>query len=303
MSNTLAHGATIAQRYEGLGGFTGTMRSPLHKQFGLIFGFAGAGKSYLLEDVPDSFTINTDISDTANPAPRTSMWPGKDSVTGRALGDSGPIVLTQELIQGKVDVLKKLAAENKPRPATIIFNSVTSWQQIINDFILRNAVGIGLARTTVSELNQLNGPARYGYLYDLILRTVVDLKSAGYGVILVAHVVKDRVPIGPDQVSHELKFTMGDGMWSRLHPLIEYSLYVGSQVEARNVKKVREVKFRDKTIQEEYTTSVEERQWYVFGEFNKLEGMLKSRVPFQRINIPRESPWDFVQSEYVKLQP
>lgn len=302
MSNTLAHGTTVAQRYEGLGGHTGPMRSPLHKQLGLVFGFAGAGKSFLLEDIPNSFAFNTDISDTANPAPRTVMWPGKDPVTGRALGDGGPIVLTQELIQGKVDILKRLAAENKPRPDTIVFNSVTSWLQIINDYILRNAQAIGLSKGVITELNQLNGPARYGYLYDLVLRTVVDLKSAGYGVILVAHVVKDRVPIGPDTISYELKFTMGDGLWSRLHPLIEYSLYVGSQVEARNVKKTREVDLRGKKITEEYTTTVEERQWYVFGEMQKLEGMLKSRVPFQRINIPKVSPWDAVQSEYARLQ-
>lgn len=299
LPQTLAHGSTPQQKYAGLGGHTGRVLAPISRALAFWFGLPGSGKSYLLQSIPDSYTFNLDNSDSVTPWPHTIMWPGKNPVTGQSLGDDGnPVIITHEHIMAKVQLLKQMAAENRPRPSTIIFDSLSSWNQILRDYILRNAVSIGLSKTAVTDLNQLHGPSWYGYLYDTIVKTVSELKSCGYGVHLVGHVVREKTPIGPDQYIQTMEFTMGDGLWKRLFPLLEVSLYVGSVEEPVKVEKVREVGVRGEVKKETYTVSTNERRWYAEGMRAGLEGMVKTRVPVNRILLPRENTWAAFEKAY-----
>ena len=297
----LAVGTPGAAQYDGLGGFTGSHRAGLEHTFSFFFGLSGEGKTNLMEQVPDSFRFNLDCSSTIAKAPTSMNWPVLDSTGNLLLAPSQIGSLSWEAAEAKVTILKRLAAENKHRPTTIIFDSLTSWVRLLQDYVARNAVKLSLRsndRGPAENFRQLDGKAAWDVVYETVVQTCSMLRSSGYGVFLVGHVVKELIPIGEDRMSQELAFTTGPGLWKRMHPLLENSIYIGSVLEPVEETYEQESIVRGERKIDIKKRSVNKKRVYAEGERVGLEGMTKIRVRIPKVLLPETGAWEALSKAY-----
>ena len=164
-----AVGKTVAQKYEGLGFTAQKMVHPPGKLFGLIVGMPGSGKSCFLQSHPGAFIINTDSTSTTNEEPQACIWPGVSEV-GQPIDVGGnPLVLTWEEVIKKKEQLIALAKENKPRPETIVVDSLGPALNLVKDHIVKKA--------GKKHWKELHGPAAWDDAYDTLLRFALEIRQ------------------------------------------------------------------------------------------------------------------------------
>lgn len=305
MPQTLTSGLTYTQKYAGLGGYEGRQIAPPTRCIMFLLGLPGSGKSAFVQQIPDSYLLNLEGASTTAPHPKCVTFPGL-SPEGRVLGDDGKeVVLRWELFQQKLDLLKRLSRENKPRPTTIIFDSITAMIRLLKEWVPPNAKALGLAKEAASEWKELHGPAAYDTLYDMVCRTFRDLRNHGYGVVIIGHVVKSKVPIGENLIRDDVDLSgIGDGLWKRLHDLFELSIAIttAQAVEFREVPPATQMISGVLTVVEKAKRiPISVRKHYLTVADVRLEGLTKSRVTLpERIDLPKEGAWEVFEEAYTK---
>lgn len=287
-----------------LAGHVGPMIAPPGKIAGFIFSLPGCGKSNFMQSNPDAYIFNLDLSSTTTSDPQAAIWPVLSPTTGEVLDStSTPMVLTQEKIQEKVDLLCEMATKNEPRPSTICFDSVTAWLSILTPWIVRNAIPLGLRsmdRGPATSWRELEGKAAWDLSYSTIVETMLKLRAHGYGVYLTGHIVKSKVAIGPDLFTQEFELTMGPGLWKRLIPHFEISALIDrvSETESYEEDQTQEIRGVKSTRKVRKTRPVERH--YLHVKRSDLDGVMKSRVPLPPILLPEKGAWAAFASAYCK---
>jgi hypothetical protein len=297
--NSLSSGMSLQNKYAGLGGFSGSTFADLNSVTSFFFSFPGHGKTALVQSNPDAFIINTDLSTTVTKTSRATFWPGLRD--GRPVDtDGSSIILSHEHIDQKLGVLRKLSQDRAVRPRTVVFDSLSTWIDLVMDFVLRNSVRFNISKKDLTEVQEGNKQAIYGASYDLISATILELRNLGYGVCILGHVAKSKIPVGENLHKEEVTFSFGHGLWKRLAPIID----VSAMVHLTNT-----------TVSENVTEDLADGK----GGFVKVPrqivkpavkitvdcappgfmGMTKSRVAFPPLTLPEADSWAALNTHYL----
>lgn len=299
---TLARGSTISDRYGALGGHTGPMVAPPSKISAFIFGLPGDGKSNLEQSNPNAFIFNFDSSSTTTPDPRAVIFPGVNPINGRLVGDAGrDVVLTMDLVNSKIEILKELAAKDQPRPDTVVFDSLSTWIYLLVQWIPLNAKKLGIATENKDEWKYLDGRAAWDTLYTTIISTITNLRNAGYGVHVIGHIVNAKIPLNENQFVMRPELTITEGFWKRLYPLFELSALVyRDQVTESFTEEVRDV-VRDEVKISKRTKTRSVTKHFLTVSKLELAGIAKSRVRLpERIELPESGAWEAFEKAYIE---
>lgn len=294
---TLAVGQPIASKYAGLTGYTGPMIAPLEKIVGMIVGQPGSGKSALFQSHPGAYIFNLDQSSTTTPNPRATLWPGVGPGGQILTGYEGP--LTWGNVEAQVDILKKLALDNKPRPDTIVFDGLTSAIRLLKAWIPPNAAKYSIAQGPKSDWNELHGPAAWDVLYETLTVLPLELHNYGYGVFYVAHVLNTKIPLDENRFIFKPQLTVTDNFWKRLYGNFELVAAVDARWEQSQEIIPQERKVGDRIVKSNKTITKNERKVYFATDNQELDGITKVRVGIPgQIELPLGSGWDTLSAVY-----
>lgn len=293
---TLHTGTTTRAKWERLGGSTGINRiAPPGRCKALVAAHYGIGKSAFFQSHPGAFIFNLDGSSTVCPGCPATLWPYVDSATGLIIGDDGrPCILTWELIQAKIEILKDLSLKSLPRPETIVFDTFTLLLPVLKDYVAR--------RAQKQHFKEMHGPAGWDDVYTLIQTTITDLHRHGYGVIMAAHVVTETIKEG--DISREVEeLNVANGFYRNILGMFEW---VGILNKEKVSKTVPDSRFPGTTK----TTTEFRDAVFLYVNDPKLADTAKFRVPIKdKIEIPLGRGWAAFEKVYkaaaesVPLQP
>lgn len=204
--NTLAHGRTIAQRYTGLRGSPAKVE-PTPPGIMMLVGYPSCGKTYFAESIPNNYILNFDKSSTVNPGSVALRFPLDDDKSALSWDD----------FEQEVAALKTLAREGKPRPECITLDSLTTLCQTIKDWIPPNSKKIALRSRDAPDTdnwNLLEGKAAFFWLYQRVVRLIMELNQAGYRVLILGH-LRDGDATSPSVSCYP-------GLWESLKALPEF---------------------------------------------------------------------------------
>lgn len=293
---SLARGHTQVTRYGRLGGHTGTQKAPPDRIKAFIFSLPGEGKSAFIQSCPDAYIFNLDLTSSTAKDMQATMFPGIDPATGNPVGDNGPVIITHDLIEEKLKVLKDLAVNNEPRPKIVCFDSLTAWVRLLHDYVGKHAKRLGLVASTapdrVYEWRELNGKAAYDELYSIIVHTLSDLSAWGYGVYLMGHIVNSKMPLGVDAFEMKPELVIGAGLWKRIYDMFELSALIVTETgsETYMAPVTSSLRGVSSTMMKEQTRSV--RRHYLCKIKTGLDGVCKVRVNLpDRIQLPEQGAW------------
>ena len=296
-----------SSRWGELGGFGGRMIASPEGVLGFVVGPPGSGKSALFQTCPDAFIFNLDPSSTTIPGepgqeapqPKALMWPGI-SPEGRTLADNGePFVLSWSHVEQKVFVLKQMAQANKPRPKVVVFDSISAMISLIKAWLPGRAADFNIANENKTVWKELNGLAAWDFLYDRIIENFQTLRSHGYGVYVVGHVVNAKVQLGENQTSFIPELTITDNFWKRLYPWFEIVLVAQALDEIVSIPDPRwkpDPKFPNAKPR---MLPLQKRRVYLTTGGNEFSGITKVRVPISTVLLePASSAWDVFVTKY-----
>lgn len=290
---TLEVGRPLQSSFGKLGGRVGHAIAPLQRIRALFVGYPGCGKSCLIQSHPKAFIENIDCSSTTTYTPKAAIWPFIDPATGTPCDDDGsPCILTWEKIEAKHAILKEMAKANDPnRPETIVIDSVTGLLPLLRDYLTRKA-----GKTAFKELH---GPTAYDDMYSILVNTLVELHAYGYGVFLIAHVMDYSVTVddkgGTKQIP-DINFT--EGLANRLYDKLELIALVEKRTAIVKKQDPRYPNDPRKTIDE----TVEVPYLTRSPSAPTLARYIKSRVPFNPIQLPQADAWATVEAEYNRAR-
>jgi len=288
----LAHGATPQSKWAGLGGFSGKQILDPARMCAFVFGLPGSGKSAFLQSNPDAWINNFDGSSTTAADPVATLWPGVSPESSMFIGDDGkPMVLSWEKVIEKDKLLLSLATNDKPRPITVVDDSLSTQLTLVRDFVTRKAQALGISRDPVSSWREGHGPAAWDAVYEIITNRIQAFKNAGYGVWVVGHMALEKIPIGENLFTQAFGFTFGDGLWKRLFPLFELSAAVVATdtTEEESKPEIVEVRGEKKTFIRKVQVPV--RRCHIVTKRPDLKGMTKARTDFDQFLLPKTGAW------------
>lgn len=232
ISNVAAGTPPSAKKWGSFGFDSKGMSYPLSKMFGMVVGEQNVGKTFLLQACPDAFFINCDLSGSPNPNAVSVSWPYVDPATGNVF-DVGnrPLSLTWDAVEAKVAQLLA-APNNSDRPGMVVFDTLGGMIRLLQPWI---ATQLGRPKFT-----DCDGRQAWDRLYAHIIDGVcMKLRTAGYGVWLVAHLGRQWKQLDETKSTEVLDFTIGDGLRARLSSVVEVIVPIVTEVATVSV--VREV--------------------------------------------------------------
>ena len=204
MSNpkqTMAVGSTMSAEDFGAFGVAGLSEvATPERSFGQVVGEAGVGKTSIYLGFPGALIINTDCHSAPRhapdaPAAKCSFFPAK-LADGTLVDEKGKSVnrVTWDMFERLKDHLIEAAKNNKPRPTTIVIDTVAPCIPLYREYIARkNFSKYGGKLEDIPE-GPLGAKA-WGLAYDGLTKFFMDLMFAGYGVHLIAHVMTYEVSV------------------------------------------------------------------------------------------------------------
>jgi hypothetical protein len=221
-TQTLAEGSTLAEKYGKFGVRGPTEVVKPSKMFGAVVGEGGVGKTTLFLQHPGALLLNFDLHSVPRhspdaPPPVCAFWPVVNS-NGMPLDEKGnPFKLAWTHVDSLVTRLLRAAADDKPRPDTIVVDTLYPTVRLKQE-------AYALSKGYDSWNDTPDGNPRrkaYGQVYDSYVDFVMKLRYAGYGVFLVAHLLTQyyETSDGTDiRISHNIP----DKIFGRLFPLLEF---------------------------------------------------------------------------------
>lgn len=238
---TLSHGTSLPEEYaRKLGGARSLKMVPRPDAlFGALLGQSNVGKSSFLQSNPDCFLINVEGMPTTNPKPTAWIWPFRDSAglpceqceegvdgayTDPELKKQGipfvrPLFLTWEAVQEKVKLIIEMRKMQVPgAPQMIALDTVSGALKLLEDWVVRNSVTLGISIETKDTFGQLHGPSAYDEMYSELLDIGLRARKAGLGFLWVIHLTwRELYEKGTrNRIGKELDVNMTPNLWARL---------------------------------------------------------------------------------------
>jgi hypothetical protein len=298
---TLTAGTTIASKYGRLGGRVGKMVAPPWAIMAFLIGFPKTGKSAFLQSYEDAFIFNLDCSSTTTETPKAALFPwiGPE---GRPTGDDGnPVALDWgEHVLPKINILIELAKNREPRPRLVAFDSLTACVSLLQKYVVKHSVPLGLSREVAAQWRDLHGPAAWDAVYGIVADTMVTLHAHGYGVYIVGHITNAKIPLGEDKYKIQPELTITDRFYSRLFPYFEMVAAVTvrevTEVLEREIKAV--IRGVEKVEKRKETINVSKR--FLSVDDTDLQGLLGRRVKIPgSIELPPLDAWKTFEKVYL----
>ena len=285
----LTSGLTPSQKYGTLGGFTGhRMIPPPGKTTILCLSLAGHGKTSFWASHPGAYIFNLDLSSFSAYDPPAMFWPALDPLGRGALNDAGnPFVLEYKPVRERIDLLKKMATDNSPRPETIVIDTLTS--------LFRMILADRLKAAGMTSIRQVHGPTYYDEIYTEIANIIVDLRAHGYGVCLNAHLKEVEVTVGESAVERQVRMAMTDNFFGRLSDIWESVIIIEARKKSVLTPDPRFPDDRRRDIRSEVPVH------YLTFNHPNLTKQMKTRLRFNipEIEIPLGMGWETFAAQYM----
>jgi len=297
--HTLATGTTLASKFGSFGIANKRMIKPLERLFGHIFGRANSGKTSLFSGYPGALIINCDGSSTPVPSadappPVAQFFPGFNDA-GQPVGvDGQSLILNWAAIEKLRDSLIEAAVANRPRPTTIVLDSVMSAMALIKAHLVE-IDKVKPNRQHVKEWTDLHGEAAWESLYSRLAQFASSLLPH-YGVWFITH-LSDKFRTDGGVERKVLELTTPPGFLPRFNPLFE--LAIGT--EARLSPKTEETvtMFQGKPLINKVT--VMNKKVFLTGETPDLVNIYKHRIALPiSLELPPGKEWDTLAEAYRK---
>lgn len=299
----LAHGSPRPKSpWPSLPGRTGIIHVPPERLVAFLFGFPSTGKTAFLSTNPDAYILNLDLSSTTCPDPKATFWPDMDPKTGKILTDDpdNPFdVLSWSHVIARIETLKEIARKGLPRPSTVVFDSLSSMIRLMRSWLPSQADKYAIAREPKSDWYEMFGQAAYDVLYDLIVRTIRDLRSHGYGVWVVGHVINSKMAVGENAYVFSPELTVTANFWKRLFDIFDLSIYMDSEESSEISSEEQKVVIKGKEVTIRRKKSQASRVYFLTTSNPSFRGIIKERVPLpSRIEIPQVDGWKHFSEVY-----
>jgi len=283
---TLASGLAPAQRYAGLGGISGvSLVSHPKRIMAFIAGFPGCGKSVFLSSNPEGFLFNLDKSSFKDP-PQAVIWPFFNAA-GVLTGDGvSPLNLTYEEVLKQIATLKQLAANNQPRPSTLIFDSLSALIPMMQSWLVR--------KMGKESWGQIDGRMGWGIIYDTIAALLNDLHTAGYGVIFTAHLVETKIKRSEEFTEILTEINVSDALFN--HRLLALFEFVAVCEKQKQIVVEPDPRFpqKNRTVEKDRVVLTD------VTPHTSLNKELKCRVDLKGpITLPRTGGWSAFCEAYL----
>jgi len=299
ISNVAAGTLPHQQKWASLGFDSRGMSYPLTKMFGMIVGEQNCGKTYLLQSCPDAFIVNCDLSGSPNPNAVSVSWPFVDSVTGNTF-DVGkrPMTMTWDAVEAKIAQLVALPP-GSDRPGMIVFDTLGGMIRLLQPWVA--------AQLGRSKFTDCDGRQAWDRLYAHIIDGVcTKLRTAGYGVWIVAHLGRQWKQIDDSKSTEVLDFMIGDGLRARLSSVVEVIVPIVTEVATVPVTKevVTQLPGGAKSVRKVPTTEKQVVRKIAF-EDPAYRNIRRARTPrpLPDIVIPDGGdPWRTLVDEYDRAR-
>lgn len=300
--HVVASGKTLPAKYKGLGFKDQHMHPGPGHLLGLIVGFTSSGKSSFAQSNPDGYVYNADLSSTTNPKPSATIWPGIgedgypiDPVEGR-------IEPTWERYLAKRDLLVQMAREDVPgRPTCAFLDTLGMVLPIVKQFVVRNAVELGMNNKGASCWNDLHGPAAWDEVYTQLTEFGLSHRRAGLGFFYMLHLTTRVVQMGESLHEKVYGVNITDNFWSRLFPLFEIAMAVFPETVPEVGKREQRMpggKTRTITETKEVHRRVLVTDAYGQGQ-PELRHVVKNRVQIPgKVILPPSGQWPVFEKAY-----
>lgn len=164
--------------------------SDLNRQYGIILGLPGAGKSTFTSQIPGALVLNLDLRGTLPHVPSPAhLWPTINPDTGVVQGQyiEGPQITWKSMLAVREFLIQNAGARGMP--TTVVIDTVSSMIAVVQSGLVEwfnEKYNYGFSNW--SDLIQKQGAAAWGSLSSAIEGYCYGLSSAGYGVIMLGHV-------------------------------------------------------------------------------------------------------------------
>lgn len=303
-SQTLAVGEPMSQKY-GKFGFSGGHRvPPPGKLLAMCIGYPNEGKTSFLLSNPGLLLINCDLGSTpmsspdADP-PKAQIWPAPDPETGAFMGPEGPVDLTWGEVEKLKGQLVEAALKDQPRPETIAIDTLAMALRLLKDEYAKEC--------EKDDFLDMDGRRAYPRIYNRFVDFCLTLRKAGYGVIVVCHLVNAKIPLGDDAHVVRTELTLTDTFYATLYPIFEMVFGIERRMETTKHKTYHEAKVDGKTVKVPKETITTENCFYLVVDNtdpkNKdLRRIIKPRVKMEpgEIKLPASDGWALFEETYRK---
>ena len=269
---------------------------PAH-HFGAYVGEAGVGKTSLYREHAGALILNFDLHSTPKPTataspPLCQVFPVIDA-EGRTLGmDKKPIKggCTWQMFEDLMALLIHAAHADQPRPQTIVIDTLAATLPLKK----KRQAEIELKRDNAEWTDIPGGnptKSAYGRMYDSYVPMVMNLRQAGYGVHILAHIVTSLIPINDDGDTRTVtSHNIPDKIFGRLFPFLEFLGCLEFVNEFEALKDTKGNLVFGKKIPKHYLVNLSD----------KLASDTRSRVALpERIELPPTNAWQAYEAAYL----
>jgi len=296
---TLASGDTFMSQYGSFGIANERLWVMPSRMKAILIGEFNTGKTTFLGSNPAALIWNLDLSSTPVPsigAPglAAQMWPGI-SPDGKPIGfDHKPFTFDHDSMVAMKDRLLDAAAKNQPRPEMIVIDSLTEWLNYLRAATLKH-----FKKDTWDEGR---GDAMWEWLYQQINLFLTELRNAGYGVWVSAHISSELVTQGDSTKKVRWSLNAPPGFFKRFYGTFEMALQMEKSVRPVTEKKTRRATVNGATLEFVEDSTTYQTIFTLRGEDPERAALLKRRVCFNPIlELPPTEAWKSFESVYLSV--
>ncbi len=296
MMQQLAVGQPLAAKYGNFGLTTNEVADP-EFSLAMVVGEEGVGKTSLVRDCEGALVNNFDLHSIPKPfpdapEPLANFFPilksdgcyyGPD-----AKGKETRIhKLTWEPFANQHKQLIIAAEKDLPRPKMIVFDTVKPIIRLRKDYVITNNL-CGVHANFDALIDDGNAGQGWRFVYDALVDEWLELRDAGYGVWLFAHIVQVTRKVKGDwqATTLETRHNISDALYDKFSGLIEFKATIELVPEAYKDEETGRAGFR--------------KRRYLVNMAEHLSVKSRSRVCLpDRIELPAENAWSVFKAAYT----
>lgn len=265
---------------------------------GLLIGPRGGGKTSFFGSNEAFLIVNLDCSSCPKPAIGADPLPAQFfpfmSSDGLPIGiDGKPVVMDFECLIDLKDRLVKAAKDGLPRPEGIVLDSLSALIDLARAGTLKY-----FKKDTWDEGR---GDAMWEWLYQRINDIFTQLRDAGYGVWVAAHLTDEVVVDGNNNKTVKWSLNAPPGFFKRFLGSFEMVLEIEKITLQRKILVPTVSKVGESSVTVNLEKMVDETKFSLVGFDPAKANLLKCRIPFPtRLELPAKGGWQVFESEYNK---
>jgi len=305
LTQELAVGTTIDQRFSKLGSRGVRFHPALTQCVSAWCGTSGEGKSSLLQSCPDAFILNTDLSSTSNPDPHAFIWPCINEA-GQPTEADGSVIpdLTWGDCLERVEIVRDMNRNKvEGAPKLVVLDTI--------DTAVRLAMAHEVKSLGKTSWDELYGPAAWAAVHDQFVNLAHDNKRVGVGTAFILHLTTKTISEGEGHKAKKIILEdvprLTDNFWGKLNDICEIVGIVEQGTTTRAVKKIRtnastgEPILNPKTGQPLETTETIQIPRVIVSFEPRYKEVAKRRSGIATsIEIPPRDGWAVLEEAYRK---